>query len=140
MNDQRGQTTVLALGLALLTFALAGLAVDGTRAFLLRRTLQNAADSAGLAGTGAIDTGAYYASGGTNLKLDPVAARSAALSLLRSRGIEASAAVQVDDERVMVSLRADSPTTFLRLVGISSVPVGVEAASIPVPGAPTPTP
>ena len=45
LMSERGQVTVMALGLALMSLVMAGLAVDGTKAFLLRRTLQNAADS-----------------------------------------------------------------------------------------------
>jgi hypothetical protein len=55
-SDERGQIAVLALGLALVVFAIAGLAVDGTRAFLARRSLQNLADAAALAGAGELDT------------------------------------------------------------------------------------
>lgn len=68
--NERGQTTVLVLGMALLAFALSGVAVDGTRAWLYRRTLQNAADGAALAGAAELDRSAYYASGGESVVLD----------------------------------------------------------------------
>jgi len=42
--DETGQVIVLALGLTLVAFAVAGIAVDGTRVFLARRSLQNLAD------------------------------------------------------------------------------------------------
>ena len=71
LMSERGQVTVMALGLALMSLVMAGLAVDGTKAFLLRRTLQNAADSASLAGAGEIDGDAYYGSGGKTLELSP---------------------------------------------------------------------
>jgi uncharacterized membrane protein len=54
LRGEHGQTTVLVVGLALVVFAVTGLAVDGTRAFLLRRTLQNVADASAVAAAGEI--------------------------------------------------------------------------------------
>lgn len=135
---ERGQVTVLALGLVILTFAVSGLAVDGTRAFLLRRTLQNAADAASLAGTGELNAGTYYGTGGKSLLLDPEASRRTALDLLRSRGIGAEARIQATTASVVVTLRSEATTMFLRLVGVDSIPVSARSRSAPVPGQPEP--
>ena len=131
---------LLALGLALVTFSIVGLAVDGTRAFLLRRTLQNAADASALAGSGGIDVTSYYSSAGRRVHLDPHAARGAALDLLERRRIDARASVQTDGTGVQVSLRAEAPTIFLSLVGIQSLPVAVVARAEPVAGEPGSSP
>jgi hypothetical protein len=136
MRSERGQVTVLALGLAILGLAIAGLAVDGTKAWLLRRTLQNAADSAGLAAAGELDETAFYRSGGNVLQLDPERAAATAGDYLAMRGVEADVSITVEDEEeVRIVLRGKADTLFLALIGISKVPVAIESASLPVEGA-----
>jgi hypothetical protein len=135
-TDQSGQVTVLVLGLALVTFAVAGLAVDGTRAFLLRRTLQNAADSSALAAAGELDRRGYYAGSGHETELDPGRARVMAVRWLTTRGIKAGFTIGAEPEGVRVRLRSRMPTSFLGLVGIRSVTVAVEAVAEPLAGAP----
>ncbi len=130
--NQRGQVTVLVLGMALLAFAVAGLAVDGTRAWLLRRTLQNAADAAALAGAGELDQDAYYGSGGHDIALDADASGDVARDWLSARATGARASVTTSEERVIVEMRDDLPTTFLSLVGIHSISVGVRSDAAPV--------
>lgn len=131
--NERGQTTVLVLGMALIAFAVAGLAVDGTRAWLYRRTLQNAADAAALAGAAELDRSAYYASGGRDVTLDADAASVAAGWLSRR---DATAHVRATDDRVVVEMRGQVTTTFLSLAGIESIDVAVRADAAPLPGTP----
>jgi hypothetical protein len=120
--------------MALVAFAVAGLAVDGTRAFLMRRTLQNAADSAALAGAGELDARAYYSSGGRAVVLSPGDAASVARGWISARGIDARAEVAADDGSVDVVMRVDIPTIFLGLVGIERVGIAVQATAEPVEG------
>jgi uncharacterized membrane protein len=134
-DHEAGQVAVLVVGLALVAFAVAGVAVDGTRAWLLRRTLQNAADAAALAGAGELDQEAYYTSGGVRVALDPEAARSKAAAWLAGRGLDVMADIDADAFGVRVVVRGRLPTTFLGLVGIGRVPVAAEATAEPV-GAP----
>lgn len=133
-RSEAGQISVMALGLALITFAVAGLAVDGTKAFLLRRTLQNAADAAALAGSGGLDAESYYSSGGRRVELDPEVARRTALDLLNGRGLEGQVSIDAEAAGVQVTLRSEARTTFLSLVGIRSLPVAVVARAEPVAG------
>ena len=133
---ESGQTTILALGLALVAFAIAGLAVDGTRAFLLRRSLQNAADAAAVGAAGELDTSSLYATGGRNVAIDPSSARAAAIELLSGRSLPARASISADATGVTVVLRASLPTTFLGVVGVGTVPVAAEARAEPFSGAP----
>jgi Flp pilus assembly protein TadG len=130
-RDESGQTTILVVGLSLLAFAVAGIAIDGTRAFILRRSLQNAADSASVAGAGELDEAAYYDSGGRKVVLEAASASGTAESYLARKGLPADSAIEADSEGVYVVLRAESPTTFLRLVGIEAIPVAVEARAEP---------
>jgi Flp pilus assembly protein TadG len=133
-GDERGQVSVLVLGLALVVLAVAGVAVDGTRAFLARLTLQNAADSAALAGAGELDEGALYSSGGRSVVLDPLRARRVAEAWLTRRGVPARAVVVIDEDSVVIALRSSVATTFLGLVGISTIPVAAEATARAVAG------
>jgi len=136
--SERGQVTVMALGLALMSLVMAGLAVDGTKAFLLRRTLQNAADSASLAGAGEIDGDAYYGSDGKTLELSPEEAAGTARRYLTLRGIDARMSFEVEEDDISIVLRGASDTLFLGLVGISEVPVAVESNASAIPGEPPP--
>jgi hypothetical protein len=136
--DERGYATVFVLGLALVAIAVSGVAIDGTRAFLLRRSLQNAADSAALAAASEIDRAAYYSSGGTEVQIDPPAARARAAEWLGRRGVDAAAVVQADGEGVRVTLRGSVETTFLRVLGVGSVPVAADSTARPMGGPATP--
>jgi uncharacterized membrane protein len=129
--DERGQTTVLVVGMSMVVFAVAGLAVDGTKAFLMRRTLQSAADAAALAGAGELDQGLLYSSGGRRLRLDPLSARLTAIRFLELRGLPGRADVSTTGERVVVRLRSEVSTSFLRIIGVGKLPVAVEAGSAP---------
>lgn len=130
-EDQRGQVAVFVIGMALVLLAISGVAIDGTRAFLYRRTLQNAADAAARTAAARIDSGRYYS--GETIALDPAEARSAALESLRTRGLRARMAIGSETRAVRIVLWDEIPTTFLGLVGIESLPVGVEAVAEPLP-------
>ncbi|CAN5724527.1 hypothetical protein BH24ACT26_BH24ACT26_19770 [soil metagenome] len=123
---------MLVVGLALVAFAVAGVAVDGTRAWLARRTLQNAADSSSLAGASELDRRAYYTSSGTEIVLEPATARAVAAEWLARRGLDARASISADTTSVEVVLRDELATTFLGLVGIKSIPVAAQATAEPV--------
>jgi Flp pilus assembly protein TadG len=131
IEREAGQTTILVVGLSLLAFAVAGIAIDGTRAFILRRTLQNAADSASTAGAGELDETAYYYSGGKKVTLQPGSASRTASRWLARKGIDARSSVEADEQGVHVVMRAVAPTTFLRLIGIETIPVAVESTAEP---------
>lgn len=134
MTGDRGQVAIFVLGLALVCFAISGVTIDGTRAFLFRRTLQNSADAAALAGAAELDRRSYYSSGGADVGVATGPARAAAVRWLARRGLDARAAISVGEAEVGVVLRGDVPTTFLGLVGVSSLPVSVQATAAPVAG------
>lgn len=131
-RNERGQVAILAIGLAFIASCAIGLAVDGTRAFLYRRTLQNAADSAVLAAASEIDRGLVYATS-RPLRLDRDGAETRATEWLRERGLHSSTVVSVDPDGVSLVLRGTVSTSFLRLVGIQELPVAVESAARPFP-------
>jgi Flp pilus assembly protein TadG len=131
MGGERGSTSVLVLGLALVVFAISGLAVDGTRAFIYRRSLQNSADGAVLAASSELDTGAYYATGGRSTRIS-TDATGVASEYLGARGLDVRARLEVSRNRVTVDLVGAVPTTFLGLVGIDELSVGVSASARPI--------
>jgi uncharacterized membrane protein len=135
-GSQSGQVAILILGLALVCMAVAGIAVDGTRAFLYRRTLQNAADASALAGAAEIDRSRYYSTGGRGVMLQPDQARDAAERWLSARGLPARARIDADARAVRVRLRGEVATTFLNLVGVAQLPVAVESLAEPIAGTP----
>lgn len=137
MDDrQNGQVTVLALGLCLVCIAVSGLAVDGARTWIHKRTLQSAADSAALSGAGGLNVARFYGNGGGSAVLDPRRVESRASQLLRQRGLRATVRVAVVSDGVRVWLGSEVETTFLSLVGIGSVPVTAEAVARPFFGDP----
>lgn len=129
--NERGQVTVLVAGMTMVVFAVVGLAIDGTRAFIYRRTLQSAADAAALAAASELDQRTYYRSRGRKVAIDPARARLIAGRMLRQRGLRVSAATESNEERVRIVVRGALDTMFLRLVGVNRMPVAVEAVSEP---------
>ena len=130
-REEHGHVTIFVIGMVMIVFAVIGLAVDGTRAFLHRRTLQSAADAAALAGASELDRDQYYVSRGRSIEIDPGAARRAAGRWLELRSLPAEVGISASSSRVTVTLRSEVSTLFLRLIGLSRVPVAVEAASAP---------
>ena len=133
MTNESGSTSVLVLGLALVVFAIAGVAVDGTRAFVFRRSLQSSADAAVLAAASEIDTNIYYATGGRSARLSSDAS-SVAAEYLQSRALGTDAQLHVTRDRVTLVLAGSVPSTFLRLVGIDELPVTASATARPISG------
>jgi hypothetical protein len=118
----------------MVVLAVSGLAVDGTRAFLERRSLQNAADAAALAAADQVDETTFYVDGG-EVRLDPDEARRIAGEWLRRSPDPISGSITIDGSTVEVALRSRVETQFLRLVGIDAIPVTARAHAEPEVGA-----
>jgi Flp pilus assembly protein TadG len=134
VKGQSGQATVLVLGLSLFAFAVAGLAVDGTRAFLYRRTLQNAADAAALAGAADLDVEKLYTGG--SAAVDPTTAERTAGEWLTKRQLAVDAEILATTSGVRVVLHGEVTTTFLGAVGIDELPVEAHAHAEPLEAGP----
>lgn len=137
-SNEDGQVTLLAMGLTLVVFAVAGLAVDGTRAFIARRSLQNLADGIAVSSAAELNTDMYYRSGGASVVVDPERAETAAAQIMRGRGLQARVRFVADEQGVEISLVAETRTTWLRLVGIESIPVSATSRAEPFPQRPFP--
>jgi uncharacterized membrane protein len=133
---ERGQASVLIVGIVLVGLAFAGLAVDGTRLFTARRDLHNIADSAALAGASALDEAQFRASDGADVRLDPVAAHRAVDAVLRASNLPADARVEVDVGAVRIEVRLARPVslTFLGVLGAHTQTIGAHATAAPNTG------
>ena len=136
IGSERGQASVLLVGVLLIGLMFAGLSVDGARMFTARRDLQNVADSAALAGASSLDEGVYRASGGGDVRLDPAAARQAVNDVLARSSLPASVMVDVVVVADRVEVRIVRPVRplFLGLVGIGPEQIGAHASASPQTG------
>lgn len=135
-SNEEGQVTLLALGLCIVTIAVAGLAVDGARVWLYKRTLQATVDAAAASGASGLDVASLYAGGALSAQLDPDEARRRAASLISRRGLAGTVQVATEAGRVRVALHSKIETSFLSLVGIGHLPVTAEAVAQPFFGRP----
>ena len=135
-QDERGQASVLLVGVLLIGLMFAGLAIDGARMFTARRDLQNVADSAALAGASSLDEGIYRSSAGLDVRLDPVAARRAVDEVLAHSSLPASVHVDVAVSNGRVDVRITRPVRplFLGLVGLGLEQIGAHASASPQTG------
>lgn len=124
------------VGALVICLGFTGLAVDGARLFTARRDLQNVADSAALAGASAIDEGHFRDTGGSEVRLDPIAARAAVERLLQASGLpfETQVDVEVEPDRVVVHLSRPVDMTFLRIAGLRTEQIGASASASPQTG------
>ncbi len=124
-RDERGQATVLIIGLAVVLLMAVAVVVDASAAFLQRQNLDTVADGAALAGAdaGSRNLETLYAEGVASVRLDQAEAlaRGAVGEHLRRTGAHAAYpgltyAVHLDpvDESVVVQVRAplDLPLTL----------------------------
>jgi hypothetical protein len=114
-RDQRGQTSVLIIGLAAVLLMMAGVVTDASAAYLQRQGLDTLADGAALTGAdaGASGSEAYGAGLGDELVLDADVARAAVLDYLhrvgaytRYPGLTADVRVDPASQRVIVTVHA----------------------------------
>jgi Flp pilus assembly protein TadG len=135
-RDQSGQASALLVGVLLLGLLFVGFAVDGARLFTARRDLQNVADSAALAGGGAIDEDVYRATDGAVVRLDPIAVRRAVGEVVRASSLPASTRVdvRVTADRVVVRVARPVRMQFLGLAGLGPQQIGAHASAAPQTG------
>lgn len=136
IGSERGQASVLLIGVLMIGLMFVGLAVDGARMFTARRDLQNVADSAALAGASSLDEAQYRSNAGLEARLEPVAARRAVDDVLASSSLPASVRVEVavSNDRVNVRIARPVRPLFLGLLGIGPEQIGAHASASPQTG------
>lgn len=96
-----------------------GLAVDGGAKVAATQRANAIADEAARAGGQALDVSAALTG---QVRVDPVAAVAAAQDYLSRNGVQGTVTV-VDADTLQVSTTLSEPTTFLGLIGISTLTV-----------------
>lgn len=148
---ERGQTSVLVVGLALVVAMLVAVVVDASAAYLQRQGLHSLADGAALAAADAVAAESVYTGGldggpgggrgggpGKGVAVDPGAASAAAAAYLRSVGAAAHypgirADVRTTGDRVVVRLAAPLDLPLPPPGGtVAPVVVGTAAATLTV--------
>jgi uncharacterized membrane protein len=131
---QEGQALVLLVGLVALVLLVLALGWDTSNWFLGHRALANLADGAAVAAAGELDVGAWYASGGREVRVVQQRARATVGAYLGgSAGDSGVAGVRVRSvsvaagrggPEVTVVVAAPARVGLLRLVGV--VPPSME--------------
>jgi uncharacterized membrane protein len=140
MRGERGQTSLLIVGLATVLLMAIAVVVDASAAFLQRQGLATVADGAALAGAdaGARNLEALYGEGvGATPRLDQAeaVARAAVATYLRQTGAHAdypglTYEVTVDGGRVMVQVRAPLELPLTLPGSPRTAQIGAEAAAV----------
>lgn len=121
-NDERGATMVILAISSLALIAIAGLAIDGGRVYGERREMQNAADTAAMAGTRQLD---QYLTGKT---ADASTIETAAKDTAEKNGAD-RAVVTCQLVRFDRSIIEPCPTTATMSAGTKAVAAGVVVAT-----------
>jgi hypothetical protein len=143
LREDRGSIVVLVALLLTVLLGGAGLAVDGGRGYLVRRTMQGAADAASTAGTYEMEKN-WNGSGFGALaqsQIETVARNyasqngwSASAGTISFRYMQkdgtTSASFNVDSRGVSATLSAPFPSTFGRVFGIQQYTAGAGSAAI----------
>ena len=122
-----GQAIIWVAVMLPLFLSIVGLAIDAGIVFSARREAQNVADAAARAGAMQIDQPIYRTSAGATIVLDQDAAYRVAAKYAAGQGRGLVATIVVGPQRVVVGVSRRVPTSFLRLVGMTSVRVSATA-------------
>ena len=125
---EAGSVTAMVAIFAVALLLLAGLVYDGGMILVSKRRAINTAEQAARAGAQEVSIASVRAGG--PFRLDPPAARAAALAYLGQAGY--SGAARVHGDTVDVDVRWSQPTIILRLIGIGGQAgtVGASARSV----------
>ncbi len=118
-RDQRGQTSLLVIGFAIVAIMMVAVVVDASAAYLRRAGLDSLADGAALAAADGVQGRQVYEGGlGERAEIDPVVARRYVADYLRETGAARrypglSVTVEAGADRVVVHVAAplDLPIT-----------------------------
>jgi Flp pilus assembly protein TadG len=130
VGDQTGSVTMMVVIFAAFLLLLGGLVFDGGMILAAKRRAISTAEQAARAGAQEVSIASVRA-GGPH-RLDPPAARAAALAYLGRAGYSGTARVQGDS--IDVDVRWSQPTVILRIVGIGTQAGTVAATARSVHG------
>jgi hypothetical protein len=130
MKPDSGQITAFVVVIFAALVLVAGLVLDGGLILSARLRALNEAQEAARAGAQAIDLATYRSTG--TITLDPSQAAAAARAYLTSTGARGD--VQVNGDRVTVTVRRTQATQILAVAGIGRVVVHGTAVAHPARG------
>ena len=135
MGDERGAVTIWGLGLVLVLFGFAGLAIDTWRVFAERQALAGLADSASIVGATAIDVELFRDTG--VVELDESLAAHRALGYVATHAPplddDITAAVRFPPGGIEVTLNRDVELTLVG-VFLDDGTVSMSATAYATPG------
>lgn len=137
LADQSGSVTTMVVIFAMALLLLAGLVYDGGTILAAKRRAISTAEQAARAGAQQVSIASVRAGG--PYRLDPPAARAAALAYLGRAGYSGGAA-QVQGHTIDVQVRWSQPTVILRVLGIGARGGTVSASARSVHGVTTEEP
>jgi len=123
---QRAQAVVWLAAMLPFLLSIVGVALDGALLLSARRDLQDVADATARAGAAQVDLDHLRAT--STVVLRPEAARQAAYAYAIYQGVVPEQ-ISADAGHVMVQVRRTVPTSFLRVVQITSSPVEARGAA-----------
>lgn len=138
-RDERGQTSLLIVGFAVVAAMLVAAVVDASAAYLQRQSLDSLADGAALAGADGVQGEQVYTSGlDDTAAIDPAVAQRYVAQYLAATGAQGeypglSYSVSADGEAVVVRVAApmDLPLSFAG-VGESTLVTATAASYVVV--------
>lgn len=132
---ERGAVTIWGLGLVLVLFGVAGLAIDTWRVFAERQALAGLADSASIAGATAVDIPEFRSTG--TVQLDPGLAEGRARAYLNDHAADLdddiSASITFPANGIEVTLTREVELTIIGAFLDDGV-VGMEVSAYSTPG------
>ena len=134
--DDAGAAAVMLVLLAPIFFAVAGFVLDGGRAIAARQGAADLAEQAARAGVNQLDVDHIRADGGD--AVDATAAQQAACRYVTVAAPTSRCAATVNGDQVTVTVRTQTPTVLLGLIGINAFHTGGTATARAVTGIATP--
>lgn len=120
-RDRRGATAIFIAVAIVPLVAFVGLAIDTTRGYLVKSRLGTAIDAAALAG------GRVFTSANRDADIQMYFAANFPPGYMSATTESLVITPDVPNKKLTVSVEATIPTTFMRLVGIDSIPVAAQA-------------
>lgn len=135
-SGDTGAAAVMLVLLAPVFFAVAGFVLDGGRAIAARQGAADLAEQAARAGADQLDVDRLRTTG--NDTIDVASAESAACHYVTVSAPDARCTAAVSAGQVSVTVRTQTPTVLLGLIGINTFHTGGTATARAVTGIATP--
>ena len=134
LREDEGQVLMQVALLLPLLLLMIGLVFDGGMMYVQYRRAEIAALTAAQAASHAVDVEYFHQTNQIRLDADQAAAIAADYAYRNSGGHVAAVGISVRPNQVMVEVRGQVPTLFMRAFGIGSVPIRAWGVAYPAYG------